>query len=114
MMKNTHSDDVRVTAAALLVSTQCFENYAFTPDGEVDGENPYWKPKGGSDYLIQNVDAESTSLEIQYILGRVAEQVETDNSLYREYIIGCRMVPGDFAFGDWRAEFLEIIPNPRA
>jgi hypothetical protein len=114
MMKNTNSENMRVTTAALLVSTQCYENYAFTPEGDVDGENPYWKAKGGSDYLILNVDAESTGLEIQYVLDAVAPQVETDNALFREYIIGSRVVPANFTFGDWRDDFLETIPNPRA
>ena len=113
MMKNTNSDNVRVSMAALLVSTQCYENYAFTAEGDVDGENPYWKAKGGSDYLIQYVDAESTTLDIQYVLDAVAPQVETDNPLFRECIIGSRVVPVDFAFGDLRDQFLETIPNPR-
>lgn len=85
---------------ALLVHTQCYENYAFDEQGRMDTENPYWKPKGGSEYLVVGVDPESTDVELTMVLDKVRPRIEIDNPAYQEYILGWKVVPADFSFGD--------------
>jgi hypothetical protein len=83
---------------ALLVSTQCHENYAWREDGSLDTENPYWKAKGGSEYLVscRALDVDSTNIEQLIVLDRVRTQIECDNGGFQEYVIGWRIVPADF------------------
>ena len=41
----------------LLIQTQVFENYAWREDGSLGvGAEAYWKAKGGSDYVVRNID----------------------------------------------------------
>jgi hypothetical protein len=40
------------TTFTLIAEFQYWENYAFTDDGYVDSENPYWKPKGGHSMIV--------------------------------------------------------------
>lgn len=40
------------TTFALIADYQYIENYAFTEDGCADGENPYWKYKGGTEEIV--------------------------------------------------------------
>ena len=113
MMTKTNSANLRVNGAALLVSTQVYENYAFDDEGNLDTDNPYWKAKGGSDILVSGVDADATPLEIQYIMDAVRDQIECDNGAYQEYILGWKLVPENFQFGDWQDQFIQRIQNPR-
>ena len=113
-MKTTNSANVRVTTAALLVSTQCYENYGFDAEGKLDPDRPYWKAKGGSDILITGVDQDSTEQDIRYVVDAVRERIECDNDFFREYILGWKMVEETFQFGDWQDEYLMRIPNPKA
>ena len=99
--------------AAILVFTRYRENYG-------DAAEPYWKSKGGSEYLITGVDGESSQLELDYILDAVRDQIEYDNEYALEYILGYKIVSGDFKFEDVDAEYaahlnscLKRIPNPR-
>lgn len=88
--------DSTVSAApqgALLISTQCHENYAWREDGTLDELWPHWKAKGGSDYLLAGVDEDATELEQAMLVDRVRDQIEIDNAAYREAIIGWRIVP---------------------
>jgi len=98
---------------ALLIATQYMENYgAHCWDGE--GEVPqYWKCKGGTDYLITEVDVESSDMEVALVLDAVRERVEWDSPGSRSYILNYGVVPEDFSFGDWQDEFLTRIRNPR-
>lgn len=80
--------------AKLLITTQVFENYAWMEDGSLGiGDNAYWKPKGGSDYVVKGVD-ECDMIDI--IVDRVRGKIETDNDSFREYIIGYRVVADDY------------------
>lgn len=83
---------------ALLVSTQCYENYAFDAEGRLDTDRPYWKAKGGDDYLVTcaTLDADSTALEQLIVIDRVRDQIEIDNGGFQESIIGWRIVPADY------------------
>jgi hypothetical protein len=79
--------------AKLLITTQVYENYG-AHDWDGEGECPdYWKAKGGSDYVIKNVD-ECDMVDI--IVDRVRDQIEMDNEVFREYIIGYRIVADDY------------------
>ncbi len=41
----------------LLITTQVYENYAWREDGSLGtGADAYWKAKGGSDYVVLNID----------------------------------------------------------
>ena len=78
----------------LLIQTQVFENYAWNEDGSLGiGVNAYWKAKGGSDYIVRNVD-ECDMIDV--IVDRVRGQIEMDNESFREYIIGYKIVADDF------------------
>ena len=78
----------------LLIQTQVFENYAWNEDGSLGiGVDAYWKAKGGSDYIVRNVD-ECDMIDV--IVDRVRGQIEMDNEAFREYIIGYRIVADDF------------------
>ena len=75
----------------LLIQTQVMENYAWREDGSLGtGCDAYWKFKGGSDYVIRNVDACDM---IEVIVDRARAQIEVDNDAFREYIIGWWIVP---------------------
>ena len=40
-----------------IFTTQVFENYAWREDGSIGtGEDAYFKPKGGDEYVVRNVD----------------------------------------------------------
>lgn len=78
----------------LLIQTQVLENYAVYPDGSfATGAEAYWKPKGGCDYTVPNVD-ECDMIEV--IVDRVREQIECDNEGYKEYIVSYSIVPNDY------------------
>jgi hypothetical protein len=80
--------------AKLLITTQVYENYAWNEDGSLGtGDKAYWKAKGGSDYVVKNVN-ECDMIDV--IVDRVRGQVECDNDGFREYIIGYRVVADDY------------------
>jgi len=77
----------------LLIQTQVFENYAWNEDGSLGtGENAYWKAKGGSDYVVKNVDVNRAAEIATWAAG----QIEQDNEAFREYIIGWEVVADDY------------------
>ena len=78
----------------LIIQTQCFENYAWDENGKLGtGDKAYWKAKGGSDYVVKNVD-ECDMIEI--IVDRVRAKIEVSNDLFEEYIIGWKVVADDY------------------
>ena len=80
--------------AKLLISTQVFENYAWNEDGSLGtGDNAYWKPKGGSDYVIKNFRDYNRVTEVVMAL---RSQIEQDNDAFRETIIGWEVVADDY------------------
>lgn len=70
----------------LIISTQVLENYG-------TGPSPYWKAKGGSDYVVLGVD-ECDMIDI--IVDRARAQIEQDNTMFREYIVGYSVVADDY------------------
>ena len=65
----------------LLITTQVYENYGYR-----------WKPKGGNDYVIRDVDSCDM---IDVIVDRVRGQIEQDNQAFRETIIDWTIVADD-------------------
>lgn len=41
-----------MTKFAIIMISQVRENYAFTEEGDLDMENPYWKNKGGHETVL--------------------------------------------------------------
>ena len=69
--------------AKLLITTQVYENYG-------SADEPYWKPKGGCDYVVKNFEG-----DFDDILS-ISRRVECDNEYYREYLLDWRMVKNDY------------------
>jgi hypothetical protein len=78
----------------LLIQTQVMENYAWREDGSLGvGADACWKFKGGSDYVVKNVD-ECDMIDV--IVDRARSQIEQDNDAFREYIVSWRIVADDY------------------
>jgi hypothetical protein len=71
--------------AKLLIQTQTYENYG-------DDVNPYWKPKGGCDYVVKKVNVNKVT---ETVMG-LRSQIECDNEYYREHIINFEVVANDY------------------
>lgn len=69
----------------LLIITQVYENY-----GEAD--SPYWKAKGGCDYVVKNIDPNRASEIATWAAG----QIEQDNEMFTEHIIHWEVVADDY------------------
>lgn len=72
--------------AKLLITTQTYENYGSAAE-------PYWKPKGGCDYVVKGFKDLNKVTETVMAL---RSQVECDNEGYREYILGWEIVADDY------------------
>lgn len=68
----------------LLITTQVYENYG-------DAEKPYWKAKGGSDYVVKNFKGYTTTTVMV-----LRDQIEQDNEMFREYILDFQLVADDY------------------
>jgi hypothetical protein len=78
----------------LLISTQCYENYAWREDGTLGtGSEAYWKAKGGSDYVVKNFRDYNRITETVMAL---RSQIEVDNDAFREHIIDWEVVADDY------------------
>jgi hypothetical protein len=69
--------------AKLLITTQVYENYGIA-------DEPYWKPKGGSDYVVKKFKGGEAAATMA-VMG-LRSQIECDNEGYREYILGWEIV----------------------
>ena len=75
----------------LLITTQVYENYgAHDWDGEGSCQQ-YWKAKGGSDYVIRNINVNKVTETVMAVRG----QIEEDNDHFRESIIDWSIVADD-------------------
>jgi hypothetical protein len=88
----------------LLITTQVYENYG-------DAEKPYWKPKGGGDYVIKNFkDYNRVTETVMAVRG----QIEQNNEYFREHVIGWEIVADDyltdFERSQWEYEGKIIYP----
>lgn len=72
--------------AKLLIQTQVMENYG-------SALKPYWKAKGGSDYVVKKFRDFNRVTETVLAL---RSQIEQDNEFYTETIIGWEVVDNDY------------------
>ncbi len=96
----------------LLLTTQVYENYAWLEDGSIGtGADAYWKPKGGSEYVVKNFKDAARLTETVMAL---RPQVETDNEYFREQLIDWMVVPDDYLteFEQNQLEFDRKITYP--
>lgn len=79
--------------AKIVLFTQYMENYAWREDGSLGtGADAYWKFKGGSEYVVKNVDINRA----QEIAQKATEQINVDNDAFREYVISWEVVQDDY------------------
>ncbi len=77
----------------LLIVTQVYENYAWREDGSIGtGAEAYWKAKGGSEYVIRNIDIN----RVQELAESARAQVEQASDYYTETVIGWEVVADDY------------------
>lgn len=77
----------------LLIVTQVYENYAWREDGTIGtGTEAYWKAKGGSEYVIRNIDIN----RVQELAESARAQVEQASDYYTETVIGWEVVADDY------------------
>ena len=76
-----------------IFTTQVFENYAWREDGTIGtGEDAYFKPKGGDEYVVRNVNKS----QMPRILAEVKAQVEVSNDYFRETVVDFMLVEDDY------------------
>ena len=76
----------------LLITTQVHENYG-AHDWDGVGQCPqYWKAKGGTDYVVKNVDINKATETVQALRGKI----ESDSEYYREVILDWEIVADDY------------------
>jgi hypothetical protein len=76
-----------------LITTQVYENYAWREDGTMGtGPDSWWKPKGGDEYVVLNVDQD----QVFEILEKVCHQIERNDDYIQENIIDLRIVEDDY------------------
>jgi hypothetical protein len=77
----------------LLITTQVYENYAWNEDGSIGtGANAYWKAKGGSDYVIRNIDVNRA----QELASKATLELEQASDYFTETVIGWEIVEDDY------------------
>jgi hypothetical protein len=72
----------------IVIETQVMENYG-------DADKPYWKAKGGNDYVIENVQR-IDYVSLHNLINRAKPQVECDNEYFREWIIDWSLHEDDY------------------
>ena len=77
--------------AKLLITTQTYENYG-AHDWDGVGQCPqYWKAKGGSDYVVKNINVNKVTETVM----AVRDQIEESNDHFLEKIIDWSIVADD-------------------
>ena len=86
----------------LVISTQCYENYAWNEDGSIGtGPDAYWKAKGGSEYKILGVP---TDVDLDEVVTLVRGDIEKSNDYVQETIIGYGLEADDWLSGFERSQ----------
>ena len=75
----------------LHIYTQDQENYGAHDWDGVGACPQYWKAKGGSDYVIRNINVNQVTDTVMAVRG----QIEQDNDAFRESIIDWTIVSDD-------------------
>ena len=79
-----------------VISTQYLENYgAHCEDGKFSSGNAYWKMKGGSDYIVSDLD------RVQDALAFVMAKFGTNDISQKEYPTAYR------TYDEWQDELAE-------
>lgn len=75
-----------------LITTQVYENYAWREDGSIGtGPDSWWKPKGGDEYVVLNVEKD----EVFDVLEKISLQIERNDNYIQETIIDLKIVEDD-------------------
>ena len=82
--------------AKLIITTQILENYG-------SEDNPYWKAKGGEDYVVKNFRDFN---RVAHVVMALRSQIEIDNPLCQEYIAGWEVVDDDYLTQSERLQLL--------
>jgi hypothetical protein len=72
----------------IVIQTQVMENYG-------DATKPYWKAKGGNDYVIENV-TDIGYVSLHKMINRAKPQIECDSEYFREWIIDWALHQDDY------------------
>lgn len=86
----------------IVISTQNYENYAWREDGTVGtGDEAYWKAKGGSEFMIENVEAfvkmnEFFGKKCEMIVDSIRDKIEQANDYYTVTIVGWSIEEDDY------------------
>ena len=79
-----------------VISTQYLENYgAHCEDGKFSSGNAYWKMKGGSDYIVSDLD------RVQDAIAFVMAKFGTNDISQKEYPVAFR------TYDEWQDELAE-------
>jgi hypothetical protein len=82
----------------ILITTQYKENYG-------TADEPYWKFKGGEDYVILNVDPLKVAPGL--LVEQVRGQIEYSGAMSEEYILDWELVSDDY-LTDFERSQLEL------
>lgn len=78
----------------IIIGTQVLENYG-------DTQNPYWKPKGGSVYVVRDLTP-NACLAMTNLPQEVVDHIEVRNEGFEEYIRGWEFADDNEADGaEW-------------
>jgi len=79
-----------------VVTTQILENYgAHSEDGKFSSGNAYWKMKGGTDYIVRDVD------RAQDAMAFVAAKFTINNIAFKEFPVSVT------TWDEWQADLPE-------
>ena len=85
----------------IVISTQVYENYG-AHDWDGTGECPqYWKAKGGSEYIIEDVQQfvkmnDFFGKKCEMIVDSIRSKIECNNEGYQETILGWSIEEDDY------------------
>lgn len=99
----------------IVIDTQYMENYGSAAE-------PYWKFKGGSSYMIENVEQfvkknEFFEKKCEMVVDSIRSKIEYDEPMGREYILGWSIQEDDY-MSDFERSQQEydgqvLYPEPR-
>lgn len=72
--------------AKLMITTQVLENYG-------SEEQPFWKAKGGSDYVVRNFTEFN---RVNAVVAQLRADIEIDNAFCSEYIVSWSVEDDDY------------------
>lgn len=72
--------------AKLMIATQVYENYG-------SSDQPYWKAKGGTDYVVRNFTAFNDLAET---IADIRESIEASDDFYVESIVNWFVADDDY------------------